>query len=68
MNDNSLEPIENKIAYLERAISELSDVALRQQREILTLQAQLKALSERVQAAQSEERSRAPEDERPPHY
>jgi SlyX protein len=68
MNDPALEQIESKIAYLERANTELSDVVFRQQGEILALKAQVKALSERVQAVQPEERLRAPEDERPPHY
>jgi SlyX protein len=64
MHDAILERIETKIAYLERANAELSDVVFRQQREIQALAqalaAQTKMLTERPQAA--------PVEERPPHY
>ena len=63
-----LEQIETKIAFLERANTELSDVVFRQQREIEALRARLNVLAERFEAAQSEEPARTPEDERPPHY
>jgi SlyX protein len=68
MNDEALEQIQTKIAFLERANAELSDVVFRQQREIRALGARIKEISERLEAAQSEERQRPPEDERPPHY
>jgi len=53
---------------LERAVSELSDVLLRQHREIQALEAQLKALAERLSGAQADEAPGPPEQERPPHY
>jgi SlyX protein len=68
MNAEALERIETKIAFLERANTELSDVVFRQHREIETLQAQLLALAERVGAMRSEGGEGTPEDERPPHY
>ncbi len=68
MNNESLETIQIKIAFLERANSELSDVVYRQQKEIQTLSAQLKAFADRLPAAQADETVRAPEQERPPHY
>jgi SlyX protein len=68
MNAEALERIETKIAFLERANAELSDVVFRQHQEIGALRAQLLALSERVGSMRSEEGARAPEDERPPHY
>ena len=69
MNDDALEKIETKIAFLERANSELSEVVFRQQRVIDALQTQLAALGARIQASQeSEVTPRTPEDERPPHY
>lgn len=66
MSNDLLELMQTKIAYLERAASELSDVVFRQDREIQRLAAQLKALAERVGSA--EERPRTLEEERPPHY
>jgi uncharacterized coiled-coil protein SlyX len=68
MNDEMLEQIQTKIAFLERANTELSDVVFRQQLEIRTLGARLERLSERLESARADERERSPEDERPPHY
>jgi SlyX protein len=68
MNDHTLEHVETKIAFLERANAELSDVVFRQQREIEVLRAQIAALAARIEAAQSETAARTPEEERPPHY
>ncbi len=68
MSTATLEQIESKIAFLERANSELSDVVFRQHREIEVLRAQMAALASRVEAAQSDSSERTPEQERPPHY
>jgi SlyX protein len=68
MNDETLEQIQTKIAFLERAASELSDVVFRQHREIQALEVKLKALSERLSSVQAEDNARSPEQERPPHY
>ena len=68
MNDAALEQLQTKIAFLERAASELSDVVYRQQQEIQALQAKLKALVDRLSGAQSDDGPRLPEQERPPHY
>jgi uncharacterized coiled-coil protein SlyX len=69
MNDETLEQIQTKIAFLERAIAELSDVAYGQQREIQVLRTQLKAVSDRLSSTtHSDEPARTPEQERPPHY
>jgi SlyX protein len=68
MNDETLEKIQTKIAFLERAATELSDVVFRQHKEIQALEAKLKAVMDRLSGAQSDESSRPPEQERPPHY
>lgn len=68
MGEDTLEQIQTKIAFLERACSELSDVVFRQQREIQTLEAKLKEVSDRLNAVQSDQGLRPPEQERPPHY
>jgi uncharacterized coiled-coil protein SlyX len=67
MSDESLEQIQSKIAYLERATTELSDVVFRQHNDIKLLEAQVKALRDRL-GPQFEETQRTPEQERPPHY
>ena len=68
MNVHSLEQIETKIAFLERANAELSDVVFRQHLEIQTLRAQIVGLVARIDAVQSDTGVRPPEEERPPHY
>ena len=68
MNDEALEQIQTKIAFLERATSELSDVVFRQHGEIQALEAKLKAVADRLSGAQSDEAPRPPDHEKPPHY
>ena len=68
MNSDAIERLETKIAFLESANVELSDVVYRQSQEIQWLRARLDALAQRVAAAQTPETMRTPEEERPPHY
>jgi SlyX protein len=68
MNEAALEQIQTKIAFLEQANADLSDVVFRQQQEIRALGARIKEMAERLAAAQPEERQRSADDERPPHY
>jgi uncharacterized coiled-coil protein SlyX len=68
MDDDSLEQIQIKIAYLEQANHELSDVLLRQDRDLRALTARVASLFERLQALQDPERMRGADEERPPHY
>lgn len=69
MNTDSLEQVEIKIAFLEHANAELSDVVTRQQRDIDGLRGQIAALAARIHALrESDDAPRTAEDERPPHY
>jgi uncharacterized coiled-coil protein SlyX len=68
MSATPLEEIELKLAFLERANTELSDVVYRQQQEIEALRTRLAALATRLDAAQTEPDPYTPEQERPPHY
>jgi uncharacterized coiled-coil protein SlyX len=68
MTTEDLERLESKIAYLERANNELSDVVYRQHLEIQGLRARLDTLSERLSSVSAPSEIRTPEDERPPHY
>jgi SlyX protein len=68
MTVHTLEQIETKIAFLERANAELSDVVFRQHREIEALRAQVLALADRVEAVQADTGVRSLQEERPPHY
>jgi uncharacterized coiled-coil protein SlyX len=68
MNDEALEQIQTKIAFLERAAADLSDVVFRQHTQIQTIEAKLNALARRLGDAQLDENPRPTEEERPPHY
>jgi uncharacterized coiled-coil protein SlyX len=71
VNEASLEQLQFKIAFLERANADLSDVVFRQQQDINALAARIHVIAERLEAAQApaEAQERAPEsEERPPHY
>lgn len=68
MNTDDIERIDLRIAYLERANNDLSEVVYRQQQEIDTLRAQLAALSGKMDSASSEQTPYTAEQERPPHY
>ena len=68
MNDATLEQIQTKIAFLERANTELSDQLYRQHQEMEALKRRLGELAEHLSAALSEARGRTLDEERPPHY
>jgi uncharacterized coiled-coil protein SlyX len=64
----AFEQIEIKLAYLEQANADLSDVVYRQQQEIDALNLRLSELAGRIEAAQSVPTAYTPEAEKPPHY
>jgi SlyX protein len=68
MDQDTLERLEMKLAFLERANVELSDVVYRQHKELEALREGMRALAEKLDSRQSAEPARRPEDERPPHY
>ena len=68
MDLGSLEQIETKIAFLERANAELSDVVFRQHRDIEALREQLATFGARLQTYEEEVTPRTAQEERPPHY
>jgi uncharacterized coiled-coil protein SlyX len=68
MSSATLETMEFKIAYLERANNDLSDVVYRQQREIEELRLTVAALTEKVNALTSSRQPYSTEQEIPPHY
>jgi SlyX protein len=68
MTPDAREEIETRIAYLERANTELSDVVVRQQKEIEGLRAELRSLASRLDESQRDEREWTADEERPPHY
>ena len=68
MDETHLERLETKLAFLEKATNELSDVVYRQQQDIVSLTDRLTALGSRIDALKSSDRPYTEEEERPPHY
>ncbi len=68
MNAEIIERIELRIAYLERANNDLSEVVYRQQQELDALRAELAVLNGKLEAAMTEPTLYTPEQENPPHY
>jgi SlyX protein len=68
MNDEIVERLESKIAFLEKANTELSDVVYRQQRDIADLQQRLENLRDRIETLKVEPAPYLAQDEVPPHY
>ena len=68
MNDDTLERLEVKVAFLERANIELSDEVYRQRRELDDLRSRLTGLASRLEASPPATGENRAQDERPPHY
>ena len=63
-----LETIEIKLAHLERAVAEISDVVARQQKELDRALDRNLRLMEKVAALESDTGPSATAYEKPPHY
>jgi SlyX protein len=63
MTPENLEQLETKLAFLDRANTELSDVVARQQKEIEALRLEVRSLASRF-----DDGAYTPQEERPPHY
>ena len=63
-----LDAIEEKLAHLERAVTELSDVVARQQRELNTALDRNQRLMAKISALESDFAPSTTAHEKPPHY
>ena len=68
MDQEALEQIQVRIAFLERANAELGEVVFQQQKEIQSLTARVREVLQRLEAAHGGQQERTAEEERPPHY
>jgi uncharacterized coiled-coil protein SlyX len=68
MNGDPIEQLQTKIAFLERANAELSDVVFRLHSELAALAVHVRTLADRLHSEQSQDRFSALDEERPPHY
>jgi len=67
-DEERIESLEFKLAHLERGLQELSDVVIRQQREIDALAERNRVLGERLQVVLEQLGPPGYPDEAPPHY
>jgi SlyX protein len=65
---NPLAAIEEKLAFLERAVNELSDVVARQQKELDRATDRHQRLLDKLSAMESDWGASATAEEKPPHY
>ncbi|HUQ11289.1 MAG TPA: SlyX family protein [Steroidobacteraceae bacterium] len=65
---NDLARIEEKLAFLERAVNELSDVVARQQKELDRATDRHHRLLDKLAAMESDWGPNASAEEKPPHY
>jgi uncharacterized coiled-coil protein SlyX len=63
-----LDAIEIKLAHLERALTEISDALLHQQREIELLAARNRQLKDQLETLEAGSGASADGFEKPPHY
>ena len=63
-----LESIEIKLAHLERAVAEISDVVARQQKDLDRALDRNQRLMEKIAAIESDFGTSATAHEKPPHY
>lgn len=63
-----LDTIEEKLAHLERAVNELSDVVARQQKELEQALERGRRLTDKLAALESDFGASATAHEKPPHY
>ena len=68
MQDDKLIDIETKLAHQEHTIAELNDALTDQQSRISSLDAQVRALMDRVRAMSEAMPGDQPQDDKPPHY
>ncbi len=68
MDQDIVERLEMKLAFLESANAQLSDMIYRQHKELEALREDFRVLSEKLDARQAADPARRPEDEIPPHY
>ncbi|MEJ0087104.1 MAG: SlyX family protein [Pseudomonadota bacterium] len=63
-----LDAVEEKLAHLERAVTEISDVVARQQKELDRALDRNQQLMDKLAALESEQGASATAHEKPPHY
>ena len=69
MNNDALQELEVKVAFLEDALDKLSNEQFKQQKEIEQLKISYAQLSEKLNSGGGEGGEQATQqDERPPHY
>jgi SlyX protein len=68
MSEDRLTELETKLAFAEDLLETLNQTVIRQQRQIDSLQEQLRLLHQQLRDSQSAGEPSTPREEIPPHY
>lgn len=68
MSESRITELETKLAFAEDLLETLNETVIRQQRQLDSLQEQLRLLHQQLRDSQSESEPRAAREEIPPHY
>lgn len=68
MSESRITELETRLAFAEDLLETLNETVIRQQRQLDSLQEQLRLLHQQMRDSQSAAEPRAPREEIPPHY
>ncbi len=68
MSESRLTELETKLAFAEDLLETLNQTVIRQQRQLDSLQEQLRLLHQQVRDSQADTGTSTPREEIPPHY
>lgn len=68
MSESRITELETKLAFAEDLLETLNETVIRQQRQLDSLQEQLRLLHQQVRDSQSDAEPATPREEIPPHY
>jgi SlyX protein len=68
MSESRITELETKLSFAEDMLDTLNQTVIRQQRQLDSLQEQLRLLHQQVRDSQSDAEPSTPREEIPPHY
>lgn len=68
MSESRITELETKLAFAEDLLETLNETVIRQQRQLDSLQEQLRLLHQQMRDSQADSEPTTPREEIPPHY
>jgi SlyX protein len=68
MSESRITELETKLAFAEDLLDTLNQTVIRQQRQLDSLQEQLRLLHQQIRDSQTDSETTTPREEIPPHY